>query len=362
MKINFLGDIGLFRKFEELKIDPFREVKLPDSDLNIGNFEFIVPREGKKFFYDVQEKYSCSRDYLGTLGINKFQGFGLANNHSLDYGQDGTHDTIDYLTRAGIVVFGFSSDNDYSIGKFEKNGIRVGVIACVKTGRWSKEIHGYGPDTYDVAKICSLIKENLNNFDHIVVYPHWGTELIEIPDFVDTVNAKAFIDSGASAVIGHHPHVSQGIEVYGKGIIAYSLGSFIYIPEEEVGYSSKNTNREISICLNIEFSKESITSYHAFYYKYNFGNKVPERVKDEDSVNYAHYLDNSIYNRKLYKNQIMSVLLKREFRSFLVRFRENPLKTILNYSGYLIRKAVKMINSKFKPYGRFIIQIFTIVP
>jgi poly-gamma-glutamate capsule biosynthesis protein CapA/YwtB (metallophosphatase superfamily) len=341
MKINFLGDIGLFKKFEELKIDPFLEVQLPDSDLTIGNFEFIVPRNGKKFFYDVQDKYNCSHEYLETLSINKFQGLGLANNHSLDYGPEGALDTMNYLTKAGIVVFGFSSDNNYTLGRFEVKGIRVGVIACVKKGRWSKEIHGYGPDTYSVGKICSLIKDNLNNFDHIIVYPHWGTELIEIPDLEDTENAKAFIDSGASAVIGHHPHVSQGIEVYGKGIIAYSLGSFIYISEEEVGYSAKNTSRDISICLHVEFSKEKILGYQAFYYRYNHEKKIPEPVNDVKSFNYALYLDSSIYNRKLYNNQILSVLLKRELRSFFERFRDKPLKTLFNYGKYLIQKVLK---------------------
>ena len=50
MKINFVGDIGLFRKYEDLNIDPFREIVLPEADLNIGNFEFVIPDSRKKSF------------------------------------------------------------------------------------------------------------------------------------------------------------------------------------------------------------------------------------------------------------------------------------------------------------------------
>ena len=55
MRINFVGDIGVFRRYEELNIDPFSEIILPESDLNVGNFEFMASKE-KKFFYDVQDQ------------------------------------------------------------------------------------------------------------------------------------------------------------------------------------------------------------------------------------------------------------------------------------------------------------------
>ncbi len=346
MKINFLGDIGIFKKYQELNIDPFFEIQLPESDLNIGNFEFIIQKNRKKIFYDVQEKYSCSYDYLSKLKINKFHGFGLANNHSLDYGLEGALDTIDYIENAGIQVFGFSKNMNYSIGKFEVDGIKVGVIACVKKGRWSKELYGYGPDSYDNELIKELIFKNITNFDHIIVYPHWGTELISVPDVKDTLNAKKFIDAGASAVIGHHPHVSQGVEQYKNGIIAYSLGSFIYVHEDELGYSKRDTKRHVSICLNIEFNKSCITDYTCYYYRYNQNNKIPEKDDSESIKNFIYYLNDNIYNQNLYKQEIKRILVLRELFSFWERFKASPMKTIVNYSKHILSVGMRRFFNK----------------
>jgi len=336
MKINFLGDIGIFKKYQELNIDPFNEIQLPESDLNIGNFEFVIHKNRKKFFYDVQEKYSCSFNYLSKLKIDRFHGLGLANNHILDYGLEGALDTIGCIKKAGTQVFGFSNDLNYSLGKFEVNGIKIGVIACVKKGRWTKEKYGFGPDTYDVELIIETIRKNLDKFDHLIVYPHWGTELISVPYIADTKKAKTFIDAGASAVIGHHPHVSQGIERYKNGIIAYSLGSFIYVHEDELGYSNKDSKRDISMCLNVEFNKSVITDYTCHLYQYNQNTKIPEKIDSESIKNIIDYLNSNIYNQKLYKQEIRRVLVLREIVSFWERFKSNPLKTIVNYSMHFL--------------------------
>jgi poly-gamma-glutamate synthesis protein (capsule biosynthesis protein) len=64
--------------------------------------------------------------------------------------------------------------------------------------------------------------------DYIVVNLHWGTENARTPDESQRTFAHALIDAGADAVIGHHPHVLQGIERYGNGVIVYSLGNFVF--------------------------------------------------------------------------------------------------------------------------------------
>lgn len=346
MKINFVGDIGLFKTFEDLQIDPFNETILPDSNLNIGNFEFVIPDNRTKAYYDVQEKYSCSYDYLKKLRIDKFHGFGLANNHSLDYGLEGALDTITSIKNAGIQVFGFSNDMNYSLGKFEAEGIKVGIIGCVKKGRWSKEIYGYGPDSYYTNLIVDLIRKNRNDFDHLVVYPHWGKELISVPDIQDTESAKAFIDAGASAVIGHHPHVPQGVERYKHGFIAYSLGSFIYVHEDELGYSKRLTKRHISICVTIDFSARDITAFSCHYYQYNQKTRIPEMVDSESMRVYANYLNDNIYNNKLYRQEIRRILFVREVISFWERFKSSPIKTIANYIIITVSLVKKRIFNK----------------
>ena len=346
MKINFVGDIGIFRKYEELGIDPFREVTLPESDLNIGNFEFIISEKRKHYFYDVQDHYSCSTSYFRNLYVEKFNALGLANNHVMDYGLEGVRDLMGLLNKKKIQYFGFSEDKDFSVGHITSNGIRFGLIGCVKKGRWSKENFGFGPNTYDCSTICGKIRENKTRFDHIIIYPHWGTELVDIPDEEDTKNAKKFIDAGASAVIGHHPHVPQGIELYNQGIIAYSLGSFIYVNEEELGYSGRNPNRHFSMCLNIEFSKKNMLGHTIYFYKYNQDKKIPEFVNNESIDKYASYLNDNIYNEKLFRKLLIKIFIQREIKSFFIRFKQNPVKTSIHYTVFLVKKVLNRIKGK----------------
>jgi hypothetical protein len=345
MKVNFTGDIGIFRSFERLGKDPFRETELPGADLNIGNFEFIIHKNRPKFFYDVQDHYSCSYNYFESLDAGKFGGLGLANNHCLDYGSEGVSDTLELLNRKGVRAFGYGSRQGYHAGEFEIDGIRVCIIACVKAGRWSRGKHGFGPDPYDADAILNEIPECKKLCDHVIIYPHWGTELLEIPDQDDVINARKFIDAGASAVIGHHPHICQGIEKYGNGLIAYSLGSFIYIPEDELGYRGGNENRNISVVLNVDFSKDSIRGYTAYYYRYDPASKLPGLRSPGEVSEYASFLNSNIHNREAYNKQLKSVLLKREFHSFLQRFRKNPLATLVNYLKLLNPRNLKKLFS-----------------
>ncbi len=345
MTINFLGDIGLFKRYEDLGIDPFREVELPPADLSVGNFEFMVPDNRDPRFYDIQKQYSCSPAYLKSLDAGRIGGLNLANNHCLDYGPEGVRDTIAILKDKGVTIFGYSSAPGYNAGQFELGDIRVAIIGCVKPGRWSRGENGSGPDPYDAEKICLEIGKLRKTFNHIIVFPHWGTELVEVPGYIDTVNARMFIEKGASAVIGHHPHIVQGVEPYRGGIIAYSLGSFIYIPEDELGYNSTDRNRDISLCLNIRFGKDKIEGFEAIYYRYNAVRKVPERVDNKEVMDYTRFLNNNIHNRKLYRKQVRSRLLKREIRSFFKRFRTKPFATLYNYAGLLRPGKIKKLIS-----------------
>jgi len=75
--------------------------------------------------------------------------------------------------------------------------------------------------------------------DVVVVSFHWGREgQTGLRDY-QTLLAHAAIDSGASVVLGHHPHVLQGVERYKDGVIVYSLGNFAF------GSYSKTATRSV---------------------------------------------------------------------------------------------------------------------
>ena len=109
--INFVGDISLFKKYETLNIDPLKEVKIPISDYNIANFEFMISNDRKKNFFDVQDNYAIDYEYFSSLKLEKFQAYSLANNHVMDYGADGIKDAIDIFNMKSLRHFGLGKDD-----------------------------------------------------------------------------------------------------------------------------------------------------------------------------------------------------------------------------------------------------------
>ncbi len=333
VSLNLVGDIGLFREYQSKGIDPFAEITLPDSDFSVGNFEFIIPNNRVKYFFDTQEEYAIDYEYFRSLNIKRFNAFSLANNHCMDYGREGVEDLIKVFEDQEINYFGIGED-EFNILKFKIHGITFALLGCVKKGRWSKSTEmPFGPDTYDPERVIFMIKSLKASVDHVIVFPHFGTELVDIPDPIDVEYSRQFIDNGAIAVVGHHPHIIQGIEKYNGGVIAYSLGSFIYIPENELGYSkAQGGDRDYSICLTLKFDNTKLIGIEPVYYRYDRELKIPVRTNNKNP--YFNELNELIYNPKAYHRKVREVLLRRELISFFKRFKRSPFLTLKHYFNY----------------------------
>ncbi len=342
--INFAGDIGLFRKYEEAHLDPLHNIILPHAEYSIGNFEFIQPQGNRsKAFFDVNDRYRCSYEYFEAMDLRTFDSYGLANNHAMDYGVAGLEDVIKVFQEKNITWFGVSDINSNNTLKFSVNEISFVVIGGVSSGRWDRKYYGYGPEPIDSGRIIALVEHHIENVDHVIVFLHWGSELVDIPPPENVEFAKKIIDAGATAVIGHHPHVPQGIQRYKAGVIAYSLGSFVYIPDEEAGFEPGVRGRDISIVLNVEFDKKGIRSVSPYYYQYNPETLLPEKMEPEVSLNYAKYLDENVENSKEYTRVVRKQLVRREIKLFWERFKSAPFSTLKHYINYISVRHVKKI-------------------
>ena len=82
--------------------------------------------------------------------------------------------------------------------------------------------------TYDAETLQREIRNMVKKYDIIIASVHAGVEYIDDPEPVKVEMMHNLIDYGIDVIIGHHPHVIQGIEVYGEGLIAYSLGNLIF--------------------------------------------------------------------------------------------------------------------------------------
>jgi poly-gamma-glutamate capsule biosynthesis protein CapA/YwtB (metallophosphatase superfamily) len=166
---------------------------------------------------------------LARAGFNVVS---LANNHTLDYGPEGLEDTRAALDKAGIrhAGAGRNAAEARQPVYMMADGVTVAVLAYSLT---FPEEFWAGPDKPGTAfgherHVRADVATARATADIVVVSFHWGQEgKTELRDY-QTQLAHAAIDAGASAVLGHHPHVLQGVERYKHGVILYSLGNFAF--------------------------------------------------------------------------------------------------------------------------------------
>ncbi len=235
------GDVMFARKMPNvLSMDssPFSGVSDVTSnvDLLLINFENAATSSGDALKGDVPLK--CDPSYVPLAKANNVTVAGLANNHAIDYGITGMQDTLENLKSADITPMGAGNTEDEAHQAVVKdvNGRKVTILNYMDSenfAEYSYEAMPYangsnpGYSAYDSEDAQKQIAEN-NDSDLIVAYLHFGNEYSNSPNENQVKIAHELIDYGADVVIGSHPHVTQGIEMYNGKPIFYSLGNFIF--------------------------------------------------------------------------------------------------------------------------------------
>lgn len=182
------------------------------DDLTIVNMEGTLTeettREPKQFAFKGDAEYAK----IFTAGA--VETANLANNHSFDYGKKSYEDTITALEAEGISSFGYERTAVMDI-----KGVKVGLAGVY-------ELAEHIDCKQDLLDNIASLKEQ--GAQIIIVSFHWGQEKENVPNDVQVELAHTAIDNGADLVLGHHPHVLQGIEEYKGKNIVYSLGNFCF--------------------------------------------------------------------------------------------------------------------------------------
>lgn len=200
------------------------------GDMALANLESAFTDDGtrfeKTFTFKVPPKYGVS---LLESGIDVVT---LANNHVLDYGLEGLNNTITLLDTIGILHCG-AGNTKYDAQQpaiFTANGFRVAVLGYSMT--FPEEFfatNSSGGTNYPHEKnLVTNIQRCDTLADITVVTFHWGRESTNFPLSYQRKMAHRVIDLGADLVVGHHPHVLQGLEIYKNRLIAYSLGNYAF--------------------------------------------------------------------------------------------------------------------------------------
>ncbi len=210
------------------------------ADLAIVNLETSVSDRGTtkkpKGFGFRSAPYTLQG--LSDSGIDLVS---LANNHVKDFGNQAFYDTLVNLDAYHIQYVGAGKNlkDAQHVRIIEKNGIKLGFLSYTsilpyKDWQATDQTPGVAPliiNQYD--DLLKNIRETKKSVDLLIVILHWGSEYHNTPNDWQINLAHKIIDNGADIIVGHHPHVLQGIELYKKKPILYSIGNFIFLKKND---------------------------------------------------------------------------------------------------------------------------------
>lgn len=233
---------------------------LADADYRIANLECPLATTGTAIPTKI---YTFRADPRATRVLKgRFDAVSVANNHSGDYGRAAFLETLAVLDGAGIRHFGGGRNlvEAHAPLWIERKGLRIAVLGydeflprAFEAGADYPGI-AWSEDSHVIADIRSA---RAAGADIVIPFMHWGWEYEPGPNARQQQLARAMIDAGADAVVGGHPHVTQGAEVYRGKPIIYSLGNFVFdgfeAPEAKLGW-----------LLRMEIDKGGVSSWLTF--------------------------------------------------------------------------------------------------
>ncbi|MCL2820088.1 MAG: CapA family protein [Oscillospiraceae bacterium] len=194
----------------------FRNVRdiFNEDDLSIVNFEGTLTDATNRV--DKRFTFRAPPEFIQVLRGSGIDAVTLANNHSRDFGEVSYQDTKNNLEAEGIAFFGNETNTIVNI-----KGINIGLFGFET---WSTN-----DPTVFFDKITDAIEDlKSRGAALIIAYFHWGKEGSYEPNANQIKLGHFSIDNGVDLVLGAHPHVIQGIEVYNGKNIVYSLANFSF--------------------------------------------------------------------------------------------------------------------------------------
>lgn len=259
MRIAFTGDICFAQYFRglESKTDVLSdEIKrfLASSDYCVGNIEGAVysPPGGSKgkFAHSSDEKTGA---FLKENGISIWN---LANNHILDYEDEGIASTIRSCRESGSKWIGLQKNEPpQPLVLQEEDGVGLFAVTYSEPAmRAYKGEYGYIDwDDYDsVQKAIHSIKQTCR---WCIIVAHGGEEFSHLPMPDTRSRYHKYLEMGADVVVGHHPHVVQNYEQTGEKILFYSLGNFIF----DTDYERAHKHTDCGVIVRLTFSDGKMT-------------------------------------------------------------------------------------------------------
>lgn len=353
IKLIAVGDIFLKSKNNR---NPLKKIKEPfsSSDIVFGNLETVLSNKGK----EVEKRFPLRTDpgkicYLKDVGFNIVN---IANNHIMDYGEIGLVDTINILEKSNIKFIGAGRNIEEALKPiiFEKDGLKIGFLGFTSVGLIAKE-KSSGCAPLDKGLIFRCVSGLREKVDILIVSLHWGVEYVFYPSPEQQRLARAIIDNGADLIIGHHPHVIQGIEEYKNKLIFYSLGNCNFGVCQDKNYDGA----DLGLIVSVEFSKEKgITNYKLIPIRINT-DYVPLLLRENEKLEVLEFVKkiSSEIKNKISSNfwfeEASSIYLSSQIKSYFVRIGRYGVAHFFAFVRWLIspftlRMILGWVSKKFK--------------
>lgn len=259
-----VGDVALLRRPE--RVDPYLIGLLDSAETAFANVESPYTSRGVPAEKAIVHRAHPDRaGDVAALGIDVAT---LANNHLLDFGIEGMDDTLAALAQAGIMPVGAGADDETARVPAIRTTVSgsvalLGLSAALPPGfaaapdrpgvaplrvlqriavdpALAAEQPGMAPYVHtsvvpaDADAACAAVAEARAGADLVVVAVHWGVPHGFAAESYGTLAeyqrpaGHTLIEAGADLVIGHHPHEVHPVEIHRGGVIAYSVGNFLF--------------------------------------------------------------------------------------------------------------------------------------
>ncbi|MBE0472149.1 MAG: CapA family protein [Methyloprofundus sp.] len=284
IKLFACGDVVNFSNNQAWLSEELQQA-IKNCDFAVANFEAPIDtplmqpisKAGPHVYQPPQ-----SIDYLKHAGFTQVF---LANNHIYDYGERAFKNTLSNLNENGLDYLGAAESffESYQPRILEKDGVKIGLLAACEN-----EFGCHYDDSLSRSGYAYLFHPLLEDailalkqqVDFVVLIAHAGVENIPIPIKEWRDRYRRLCDLGVDVIGGHHPHVPQGYELYGKSLIFYSLGNFYF---DTSAFANKSDD---SYSLVLEFEKQASVSFEVIYHKKIEG-KTKRVAKEEVGFNLA---------------------------------------------------------------------------
>lgn len=353
MKVIIAGDFAprerLAKQVEERRFEEIFPRNLVDiiksADYSLANFESPIVEDGYNPITKCGPNLKCTPEAADAVKYVGFSAVTMANNHILDYGEEGLNKSIECCKKNNIDVVGVGNNlkEAEKILYIERSGKKLAIINCCEHEFSIATDTTGGANPLNPIRQYYSIKEAKNTADYVLVIVHGGHEHYQLPSPRMQETYRFFVEAGADAVVNHHQHCYSGYEVYNGKPIFYGLGNFCF---DIKGKPSKTWTEGYFV--EIDFS-DSITFNISPYCQYGEKPQI-ELLKADAFTQKIESLNTIITDPKLIKESANEYYEKSQstIKSFIQPIRNRWIMAAQNrglFPSFVTKKWIPFLSN-----------------